>query len=215
MKSWYHTDTKDIQTTLIIQHKSFAKVVKRFLGLPVSIPPINLRNGLGPVIFTTPPVKSHTELLRPPGEERPLQGSCLRCPDMITLTSAIRFPESLSLSAQLGLLFLSDFSFLHARIRHISGLGRNASPGPMAVSPPYRWPRASQPPAPPTQTPCKVLGTGGQRSGPIPAAHREAQDGPEPAPLQRAGAAGPRAGTRPTCEPEARPRAFPEPAGAR
>lgn len=67
--------------------------------------------------------------------------------------------------------------------------------------------------APPTQTPCKVWGTGAQRRGPAPATPSEAQDGPEPAPLRRAGAAGPRAGTRPTCELEARAARDPEARG--
>lgn len=174
-----------------------------------------VHNGPGPVIFTTSPVKTHTELLRPPSGERPSQESCLRCPDTITLTSATRFPESVSLSAELGLLFLSDFLFCRR--------GEHTSPAWVETPLPGQWPSPhltggtgpGEPPAPPTQTPCKVWGTGGPRSGPAPAAPGEAQDGPEPAPLRRAGAAGPRAGTRPTCELDARPRAFPQPADAR
>lgn len=51
-RNYGHTDTKAIQVTLIIQRESFAKVIKRFLGLSISkivllpkIPPGNLRNG--------------------------------------------------------------------------------------------------------------------------------------------------------------------------
>lgn len=91
-----------------------------------------VHNGLGPVIFTTSPVKTHTELLRPPSGERPSQESCLRCPDPITLTSAIRFPESLSLSAELGLLFLSDFLFCRR--------GEHTSPAWVETPLPGQWP---------------------------------------------------------------------------
>ncbi|KAK7827459.1 hypothetical protein U0070_026665 [Myodes glareolus] len=109
----------------------------------------------------------------------------------------------------------NPFTTYKARRTHISSLGRNTSPGPMVVTHLTGGTGSGEPPAPPTQTPCKVWGIGGPRSGRAPTAPGEAQDGPEPAPLRRAGAAGPRAGTRPTCELEARPRAFPHPAGAR
>lgn len=35
-RNYGHTDTKAIQVTLIIQRESFAKVIKRFLGLSIS-----------------------------------------------------------------------------------------------------------------------------------------------------------------------------------
>lgn len=51
-RNYGHTDTRATQVTLIIQHESFTKVIKRFLGLSISkivllpkIPPGNLRNG--------------------------------------------------------------------------------------------------------------------------------------------------------------------------
>lgn len=119
-----------------------------------------VHNGLGPVIFTTSPVKTHTQPLRPPSGERPSQESCLRCPDTITLTSAIRFPESLSLSAELGLLFLSDFLFCRR--------GEHTSPAWVETPLPGQWSSPTlqvaqglaNPPPRPRRHPAKFGGSG-------------------------------------------------------